>query len=293
MVFGIAELTLLIGAIIAIIGAVVAITGSNKWVTTFIVFFILMIVGDLSVGELNANLNWETPSNEKTSTATYEFDKKWYTYDPTSCICSTYFGIGSCMGDNTNVAYDDAIQPTFIQTYSIPIKCHLGGIFGTKPTLCPFTYDADRCELTKGNFDSEAGKTGLGREDALKGGFMCDPMIPWQCFLIFGVLPMMIVYLFLLDLLSFGFFSPKLRTLIAAGVSAVSVFSGAFTGFVVELVKITKMGAGPAFLSTVLILALLSTVMRFFTAGAEESTKAKIGAHEHALGSEFLKGASK
>ncbi len=286
MAFGVVEITILVAAIVSIIGAANAVSNSSSWVIGFIVFFVLMVVGDVSVDSLYGRLSEE--SNEWESGCV----------DPTSCICDRYFGIGSCDfygGCSSSLSVEGNVQPTLVEKYTIPVKCYLGTFFGVSERACPFTYDEERCgprDWWEGA-GGDSPKTGLGREFALAGGFMCEPMVPWQCFFVFGILPTLVLFLFMQDMLSFGFFQPRLRKTIALSVAAISVLSGVFSDFVVEMVKITNLGAGPAFLSTILILGLLSSVLRIFTAGAEDTATGRLGMYEQERAGDLMEGVLK
>lgn len=292
MVFGFTELLILVSAIAAVVMTVSMISGTSKWISGFIVFFVLMLVADVSLNDFSAALSDSTIRNRWPVPAVESDEGMEACYDLEGCVCEHYFGLGRCFTYEStcgravnNVAYLEEVQPTLVQQYAIPVKCYLSSFFGTGNQPCVFTYDPNRCG-EEGL--SEDVKSERGREFALAGGFMCQPMQPWQCFIIFGVLPIMILYLFLSDILSMGFFSPQLRQLIAIGVSVVSVFSGTFMDFVIEIVKITNLGAGPAFLSTILVLGLISTVTKFISAGTHESADARLGAYESGAAKEVM-----
>ncbi|MBR9681951.1 MAG: hypothetical protein GOV00_04100, partial [Candidatus Altiarchaeota archaeon] len=97
----------------------------------------------------------------------------------------------------------------------------------------------------------------------------------WVCFLTYGLLPMLVLYFFLRDLLDFTLFSALTKQLISIFASLMAVQVGMFSSFVLQIAKIAKMSAGGAFLSVVFFMSIISVLMSWMGTGAKAAARAK------------------
>ena len=96
----------------------------------------------------------------------------------------------------------------------------------------------------------------------------------WQCFLVFGLLPFLILYHLLNDILAFAFLRTNTRRLIAVFASLLAVLTGGLANIIVAISSFVGLSTGTAFLMTVFLLALVSIILGQLTAtmGVVQST---------------------
>ncbi len=96
----------------------------------------------------------------------------------------------------------------------------------------------------------------------------------WQCFLIFGFLPFLILYYLLNDILAFAFIRTNTRRLIAVFASLLTVMTGALANLVVSISSFVGLSTGVSFLMMIFLMAMLSMFLGQLTTtmGVVQST---------------------
>lgn len=83
----------------------------------------------------------------------------------------------------------------------------------------------------------------------------------WQCFVFFGVLPFVAMFLFLKDILGFTMLSQKVKMLVAIFASALAIMTGVFSEFIWDLAHIASLSVQATFIVVMLVLAFSSVIM--------------------------------
>lgn len=140
------------------------------------------------------------------------------------------------------------------------IKSAFDSIFGGTPATCVFLKqnifggpDITKIGTTTG------GSVGMPTDtEWLK--FIEKPMAPWQCYILFGMLPFTILYYFMFDLMAFTFVSGRTKKIVALAVAMFAVVFGAFTGVAYLLTTITNWATG-SIIFLLLTLGIASAIM--------------------------------
>ncbi len=112
----------------------------------------------------------------------------------------------------------------------------------------------------------------------------------WQCFGIFGLLPFLILFYMLNDILMFAPFTSRTRKLIAIFGSFLTIISGGFANLVFSISNFVGLSTGPAFLLIVFGLALLSIVISQVAVSVSAGKQAYKSAEEAFKAAAALKG---
>jgi len=175
---------------------------------------------------------------------------------------SELFSAGSLEVDN------NANNPLFVAlTFSIDhTDCN-------SPVSATFDYDTNKYTVICGAFSKEMTVDELAdklnqsisylRSEGLSdfGLSANDKMPGWQCFFFFGILPFIALYFFLLDILGFTMFSPRLKVLITLLSSSFAIMTGVFARFIWQLSYIAALGIKGTFLLVIVFLSFLSLLM--------------------------------
>ncbi len=95
----------------------------------------------------------------------------------------------------------------------------------------------------------------------------------WQCFIIYGLLPFLIIFYLLNDILTFAFFRSTTRKLLAVFGALIAVVTGAFAELVIAVAKFTNLAVGQTFLGLIFGLALISVLIGQIALTASVTTK--------------------
>ncbi|HDR53353.1 MAG TPA: hypothetical protein ENN60_01615 [archaeon] len=102
----------------------------------------------------------------------------------------------------------------------------------------------------------------------------------WVCFLVFGLLPFLVVFFFLRDIVGFSTLSRTTKNLIVFFGSLVLIQTGWFSKFVWQLAKIAELTTGAAFFGVIIILSVASVVLSWLGGVARAGAKAQMEAAE-------------
>ncbi len=141
------------------------------------------------------------------------------------------------------------------------IKTSFDSIFGGTPATCVFLkQNIFGGPSIKDIGTATGGNVGMPTDDAEWLKFIEKPMPPWQCYILFGMLPFTILYYFMFDLMAFTFVSGRTKRIVALAVAMFAVVFGAFTGVAYLLTTITNWATG-SIIFLLLILGIASAVM--------------------------------
>ena len=103
---------------------------------------------------------------------------------------------------------------------------------------------------------------------------MTEKRPAWQCFFIFGLLPFLITYYLLNDILAFAYFRTNTRRLIAIFASLIAILTGAFANLLVAVASFVGLSLGQSFLAAIFAMAILAVLLGqiTMTAGVAKST---------------------
>ncbi len=103
---------------------------------------------------------------------------------------------------------------------------------------------------------------------------MTEKRPAWQCFFIFGLLPFLITYYLLNDILAFAYFRTNTRRLIAIFASLIAILTGAFANLLVAVSSFVGLSLGQSFLAAIFAMAILAVLLGqiTMTAGVAKST---------------------
>ncbi|MBR9680064.1 MAG: hypothetical protein GOU99_03380 [Candidatus Altiarchaeota archaeon] len=124
------------------------------------------------------------------------------------------------------------------------------------------------------------GLANQGLASALLGQLM--PV--WQCFIFFGLLPFIVMFMFVRDILGFTLLSPGTRGIISFFASLLAVQTGAFANIIVQIVKMAELSISTAFISVLLFFSMLSVVMSWMGSASTAAGEAQIQAAEYVAG---------
>ncbi|MBR9680065.1 MAG: hypothetical protein GOU99_03385 [Candidatus Altiarchaeota archaeon] len=112
------------------------------------------------------------------------------------------------------------------------------------------------------------------KENKVAVQLMSQKIPPWQCFVIYGLLPFLIIYYILNDILMFAYFRSNTRRVIALFASLLAIMTGAFAQVIVAISGFTGLAIGSSFLMMIFSLAILAVLLGQFTvtAGVAAST---------------------
>lgn len=140
------------------------------------------------------------------------------------------------------------------------IKSAFDGIFGGTEAKCVFLKSNIFGEnLLQEIGSATGGKLGMADDKAWKD-FIEKPMMPWKCYIFFGMLPFTILYYFMFDLMAFMFVSGRTRRMVALAVAMFAVVFGAFNGVAYLLTVVTNWATG-SIIFILLILGIASAIL--------------------------------
>jgi hypothetical protein len=94
--------------------------------------------------------------------------------------------------------------------------------------------------------------------------FMGADMPPWVCYVVFGIFPFLVIYYLVQDILQFTLLRSTTKRAVALAVAMLGIFSGAFVGITVGLVKFMNFSTNQATLFMLIGVAMLTSVMLVF-----------------------------
>ncbi len=113
---------------------------------------------------------------------------------------------------------------------------------------------------------------------------------PWQCFIIYGLLPFLILYYLLNDILVFTYMRTNTRRLIALFGALAAITTGAFGNIVLSVSRFTNFATGTSFFLLILTLALISVLLGQFAISAGAGAAAANAARQAMAGMAMLIG---
>ncbi len=96
----------------------------------------------------------------------------------------------------------------------------------------------------------------------------------WVCFTTFGLLPFLVLYFFLRDILSFTLLSRTTKQLISIFASLIAIQTGVFSGFVWQIARIANLSVAGTFLSVVIFMSIISMLLSWLGISAGAAAKA-------------------
>ena len=106
----------------------------------------------------------------------------------------------------------------------------------------------------------------------------------WVCFITFGLLPFLVLYFFLRDILTLTLLSKTTTQLISIFSSLVAIQTGMFSGFVWQIAKIANMSVAGTFLTVIIFMSVISMLLSWLGIGMSAATRAKEEAQQVAEG---------
>jgi hypothetical protein len=149
------------------------------------------------------------------------------------------------------------------------------------PCRCEDAYGSMKnCNLDE--FMIETFFSPEAKKERVLFSLMGAEMPPWVCYVIFGIFPFMVIYFLVQDILQFTILQASTKRAIALTIGLIGIFSGAFVGITVGLVKFMQFSTSQLTLFLLMGVALLTSFMLIFqtvlqpiAVGAGQATKLK------------------
>ena len=179
----------------------------------------------------------------------------------------------SSVTDETHADYETANSCDTI-VYAVSIVEDTGNInitkkvIGESPVINSYANDVFFAKL------NAVQQEGVDKSNSIAIQLMTEKRPAWQCFLIFGLLPFLITYYLLNDILAFAYFRTNTRRLIAIFASLIAVLTGAFANLLVAVASFVGLSLGQSFLAAIFAMAILAVLLGqiTMTAGVAKST---------------------
>jgi hypothetical protein len=144
------------------------------------------------------------------------------------------------------------------------------------------TREKYKCNLRYYMMTEALGYSSQAAKDAEFGAFAARPMPSYICVIIFGLIPFLVLYYLIQDLLAFVFVANVTKKMIAVAMAAMAIVTGAFADVAYMLTKLTSISLSWSFLFLIFgtgLAAVVITNMMGLTSAASAMHRSLNEAH--------------